>query len=439
MKYLLAAICALSLSIAAFGADKIPPVYSIPPNEVLPGVQAVAALANKDLGYGTKLSKFPEAWEKNSKSKGKGIKVAVLDTGCDVNHVWIKDNVRGTYNAINKSKNVADGNGHGTHCCGTVVECCPEVELYVVKVLSDGGSGSVVDIAHGIDYATRIFKVDVISMSIGGDQSDTFMPPEITKANAAGVIVLAAAGNAGPAQNTDGYPARYPECISIAACDVNSAIANFSSRGKSVFATFPGVDVWSAAPGNKKVAMSGTSMACPHAAAAAVVWCSTTSVEASKRPLAFRDALRMSCKHPTTRSTVDGYGISDVSKLVGDSTPEQPGKNGYDECMAAVKKGRVVTLNHDGFYDCEFSSYSRDSRLKHLVPGVYVCFLDMQTNTPMMIKVLPVAITAPAQSSQPRVFNPITPQPIFPRITQPSFGPGGCQQPAWSIPGFRFR
>jgi hypothetical protein len=437
MKRLLSLI-AVAIVFSPVHAGDLPPVFSLPPNEKVPGVNAVGILGNKDLGYGTKLAKFPEAIKKNSKASGKGVKVAVLDTGADVNHVWIKANVKGTYNAINKTRDVSDGNGHGTHCCGTITECTPDVELYVVKVLSDGGSGSVVDIAHGIDYATTQFKVDVISMSLGGGSPDSYMPPAINRAVAAGVLVIVAAGNDGPGANTDGYPARYPGVFSIAACNSASKIADFSSRGVSVFSTFPGVDIWSAAPGNKKVPMSGTSMACPHAASAAVSWCACATTEKKARPAAFGTALRNASSRPQSRRTDDGYGIGDVSKMVSEeSGAEPPNEYGYDACMIAVKKGKVVTLNNGTFYECDYTADRSEDRWKSIPFGVYVCYLN--GDRPEMIRVLPTSIMAPAKA-QPTIPQVVQPsyQPVFPRLA-PGCGPGGCPQPAWNVPGFRFR
>jgi len=312
-----------NIPVAVPAADPdLPPVYSLPPDEVVqPGTLAEVKNAARELGYGPKVVKAPEAWAKNSKAKGAGIKIAVLDTGADVNHPWIKDNIKGTYNAINKTRDVKDGNNHGTHVAGTIVEAAPEVELYIIKVLSDRGSGSVVDIAHGIDYAVSVFKVDIISMSLGGGSPDSYMPPAIQRAEEAGVLVICAAGNEGPGANTDGWPARYAHVISVGATDENNRIANFSSRGISLYTACPGVNIVSSLPNNRSGSMSGTSMATPLNAAGAAIWCATNDVPKVRRPDAYRLALKNAGTHPQTRSTTDGYGIPNFTSLVPGGTP----------------------------------------------------------------------------------------------------------------------
>lgn len=303
----------------------IPPELSLPPNEFIPQVKAdVEINAARDIGYGAKVVKAPEAWQKNTKARGAKIRVAVLDTGCQVDHPWLKDRIVGSYNAIRKTRDVTDGHGHGTHCNGIVAESLPDCELFPIKVLSDSGSGSVVDIAHGIDYAVSEAKADVISLSLGGGGSDSYIPPAFARAEAAGVIISCAAGNEGPNPNTDGYPARYPQAISVAATDENNRVANFSSRGASVFVATPGVNIVSSLPGNKSGKMSGTSMATPLHSALAGIWCATNDVAKTARPAAYRIALKMACQHSTDRTTSDGYGIPDATKLFAGGTPTDP-------------------------------------------------------------------------------------------------------------------
>jgi subtilisin len=88
-----------------------------------------------------------------------------------------------------------------------------------------------------------------------------------------GLLLVAAAGNSGPAPNTVGVPGRYKNVIAVSAIDSANVIASFSSRGPEVEICAPGVNVLSTIPGGGYGTKSGTSMACPHVAgAAAVVW-----------------------------------------------------------------------------------------------------------------------------------------------------------------------
>lgn len=306
-------------------AAGLPPVYSLPPDEVVHPGSLAEAKAERAIDYGPKLCKVPEAWAKNSKAKGKGVKVAVLDTGCDVKHKWIAANVKGTYNAINKTRDVTDRQGHGTHCAGTVLEALPECDIYVVKVLGDNGAGSVVDIAHGIDYAVQTWNVDVISLSLGGSSADSYIPAAFKRGNEAGTLFCVAAGNEGPRDNTDGYPARYvPPSLSTAACNERGEITNFSSRGASVVTNTPGFMILSALPGDRQGRMSGTSMATPLHSAIAGAWVATNDMPRKERPAKYREALRLACSHPDTRNNAEGYGLPDATKLVPAGSPEVP-------------------------------------------------------------------------------------------------------------------
>jgi subtilisin len=217
-------------------------------------------------------------------SRGRGINVAVLDTGIDWNHADLRPNVRGAVSFV-PNQTAMDGNGHGTHCAGTigavmngagVVGVAPEVSLYGVKVLANNGSGQYSWIIAGINWAIQN-RMQIVSMSLGGGSAPTALETVCNAAFNAGLLVIAAAGNAGPptgGQPTSvGFPGRYRNVIAVSAIDSNNLIAGFSSRGPEVEICAPGVQVLSTAPGGGYQQLSGTSMACPHVAgAAAVVW-----------------------------------------------------------------------------------------------------------------------------------------------------------------------
>ena len=407
----------------------LPPVYQLPPDEV-PQIGTLAEVKSevaREVGYGAKVVKAPEAWAKNAKAKGKGIRVAVLDTGCDVNHPWLKANIKGTYNAIAKTRDVTDRHGHGTHCIGTVVEAAPEVEIYVVKVLSDSGSGSVVDIAHGIDYAVKEFKVDVVSLSLGGGSPDSYMPPAIQRGEEAGTIFSCAAGNEGPGANTDGYPARYAHCISVAATNEQDKVANFSSRGISVYTATPGVNIVSSLPNNRSGQMSGTSMACPLHAAGCAIWCATNDVEKKKRPDAYRLALKNAGRHPEKRNTDDGYGIPDYTKLAPAS-----GENPPPVDPPAPGKPFTVTL--------KLSDLSQAKQAELAAAGIDTLSLTLggagpvvQPPTPMPPPPPVVDPPIPAPAPAPGCVGGQCPtyQPTQQRPQQPT----GSQQPTGWYPG----
>ena len=220
---------------------------------------------------------------------GKGIRVAVLDTGFDAGH---PDFVGRTVTRASfiTGQTADDGHGHGTHCIGTA--CGPrkpqrlpaygiasEAEIYAGKVLSNQGSGADGGILSGIDWAIRN-KCTVISMSLGAPVAanaafSTVYEMVAQRALAAGSLIVAAAGNESsrPGRIAPvGHPANCPSIIAVAALDSKLGIAPFSSGGMNVSGgqvdiAAPGVAVISTAPRPRLYAtMSGTSMATPHVA-----------------------------------------------------------------------------------------------------------------------------------------------------------------------------
>ncbi|MET9626982.1 S8 family serine peptidase [Lentzea sp. NPDC006480] len=228
-----------------------------------------------------------------STATGKGVKIAVLDTGFEKNHPDFAGRTITTKSFIT-GEDVQDGHGHGTHCIGTSAgprkpATAPgygiayEAEIFAGKVLSNAGSGSDGGILAGIDWAVAN-GCAVISMSLGADVAPGTPASQIyetvaQRAMAKGTLIIAAAGNASnrPAKVAPvGHPARCPSIIAVAAIDVNRAIAFFSSgtvdKIGQVDVAGPGVDVYSSFKLPEKYArLRGTSMATPHAAGVAVL------------------------------------------------------------------------------------------------------------------------------------------------------------------------
>lgn len=229
---------------------------------------------------GVELIQAPEIWEK---TKGKGITIAILDTGCDSSHPDLKDRVIGGRN-FTKDDNgdqtiYRDYNGHGTHVAGTiaatandsgVIGVSPEANLLILKVLDKDGSGQYEWIINGINYAIEQ-KVDIISMSLGGPEDVSELHAAIKKAVDNRILVVCAAGNEGDGRDsTDelSYPAAYNEVISVGATSLDRRISDFSNSNNEVDLVAPGEDILSTFPDGKYAKLSGTSMATPHVSGA---------------------------------------------------------------------------------------------------------------------------------------------------------------------------
>ena len=246
----------------------------------------------------------PEAWQTHTgrtQAQG-GPLIAVIDTGIDYNHpdlaanMWVNpgeiagdgidndgngviDDVHG-YNAFADNGDPMDGQGHGTHCAGTiaavgnngegVVGVNQNANLMAVKIFSDEGATDSAAIIRGLQYATKM-GARITSNSWGGPLPDSGIREAFEQSSSA--LHLVAAGNSG--YNNDwlpSFPANYAldNIVAVAATDHNDNLADFSQYGRrNVDLGAPGVDILSTVPGGNYATYSGTSMATPHVSGAA--------------------------------------------------------------------------------------------------------------------------------------------------------------------------
>jgi subtilisin family serine protease len=239
-----------------------------------------------------------------SRFSGRGVRVAVLDTGLDLAHPDFGGRAINSRSFIT-GQAVQDGNGHGTHCVGTSLGAKTPLtgvrryggafrgEMFAGKVLSDSGSGADNGILAGINWAITN-QCRVVSMSLGApvQPGDPFSPVYEAVAQRAlrsnpGTLIVAAAGNSSRLPNglrrvppnPVSRPANCPTIMAVAALDANLGIAPFSDgginpNGGGVDIAGPGASVFSSFPVNrgKHAFLSGTSMATPHVAGIAAMW-----------------------------------------------------------------------------------------------------------------------------------------------------------------------
>jgi len=212
---------------------------------------------------------------------GTGVKVAIIDSGVYYTHPDLTanfDNENLGYDFVNDDDDPMDDAGHGTHVAGTVaaedngvgvVGVAPGASLYAYKVLNASGSGDYSDIIAAMQQCVAD-GIQVANLSLGssGDPGET-VKAAFDNAEAAGVVIVAAAGNSGNRRGTRDkviYPARYESCIAVAATDSSDYRAYFSSTGPDVEISAPGVSINSTLLGGGYGYKSGTSMASPHVA-----------------------------------------------------------------------------------------------------------------------------------------------------------------------------
>lgn len=226
-----------------------------------------------------------------SAASGRGIKVAVLDTGMNVDHPDFADRMIVTRSFVPGEK-VDDGHGHGTHCIGTA--CGPRVpgqlprygiafdaEIHAGKVLSNRGSGDDGGILAGIEWALES-GCQVVSMSLGavappGTPFSKIFEAVALRVLKRGALIVAAAGNNRQQQPPGevNHPANCPSIMAVGAIDAMGNLAVFSGTsgptGKVDIAG-PGVAVHSSWPMPIRYrTISGTSMATPHVAGIAAL------------------------------------------------------------------------------------------------------------------------------------------------------------------------
>ncbi len=246
------------------GQGKKPPDEEPPsePTQVLPwGVDRIDAEYAHDAGY-----------------TGEGVNIGIIDTGIDIDHPDL--DVDGGINFVPSGKGPPwartinpgaydDDNGHGTHCAGIVaaldneigvIGVAPGANLWAVKALDSSGSGYVSDIIAAIEWAVQN-GMQIVNMSLSADVHVQALKDECDVASAAGVLLVAAAGNDG---STVDYPAAYDSVIAVSATDSSDSIPYWSNFGPEIDIAAPGVAIYSTYKGGGYDTLSGTSMACPH-------------------------------------------------------------------------------------------------------------------------------------------------------------------------------
>ncbi|MBN1854127.1 MAG: S8 family serine peptidase [Pirellulales bacterium] len=276
-----------------FDLNETPPSESLPiPSTPFPDV----AYFGDESDWNLNAVSAPEVWAQGY--TGDGVVVAIVDTGIDLDHsdladnIWINDDeilgdgidndangfiddVYGWDFASNDNM-PADSNGHGTHVAGTIVAAnngygatgvAYEATVMAVQVLGADGSGSSSDVADGIYYAVDN-GADIINLSLGGGFSNIIYAA-LQYAATHSVLVVAAAGNDG--ESSPNYPAihsaQLTNVLSVGAFSQSDEIANFSNlvgSSGAVQVDAPGVQIYSTYLGGHYAVLSGTSMAAAH-------------------------------------------------------------------------------------------------------------------------------------------------------------------------------
>lgn len=246
----------------------LPPFIVNDVNVVMPQSQTV--------DWGHSVLKIPQLHQMGL--TGRGIRIAVIDTGVDHKHPDLQgalelDTDGQPFNVTSEA--FAAAHGHGTGVAGIIgarnnqtgiLGVGYESTILPIKAMRENGGGSLNEIAAGV-YKSIELGADIINLSLGTTSNSAILRGAIHQAAKKGIIVVCSAGNAGQ-DNSVVYPARYEVCYAIGATNQNNQVSSFSSRGWEVDVAAPGERVLTAWRNHSYSRVSGTSFAAPYVAGA---------------------------------------------------------------------------------------------------------------------------------------------------------------------------
>lgn len=295
----------------------------------------------------------PNAWNKNL--TGKGIGVAVIDTGV-YPHADLSGRIKAFKDFVSNKTAAYDDNGHGTHVSGDIASngtlykgTAPGASIIGVKVLNSLGSGSLSTVIEGIQWCIENkdnLGIRVINMSLGSTATETDKNDPVCQAVEEawrnGIVVCVAAGNEGPEPGTISSPGIDREIITIGAIDDKNSlnfndyvVADFSSRGPSIDGIVkpdvvsPGTNIISlrspnstidkqnksARVGTGYITLSGTSMATPICAGVVAL---ILEADSSLTPAAVKDILKKTARplQNVNDENIQGKGLIDADAAI---------------------------------------------------------------------------------------------------------------------------
>lgn len=309
------------------------------PNILTVEKDQIISIQQQRTDWGIEKINTQPSWHSNL--TGKGVKVAVIDSGIDLNHQDL--DVAGGESFVSYTSSYHDDNGHGTHVAGIIgalnntfgtVGVAYDASVYAVKVLDSEGLGYLSDIITGINWAIEN-DMDMINLSLGSNQHSEALKYVVDKAYQHGILVVSSSGNFGGSMSIDnvGYPARYESVIAVGAIDTNLNLADFSSTGKALEVVAPGVDILSTYSGNQYNKISGTSMAAPYVTGnlALLKQANPTATVKDLRTLLQKNALDLG---HLGRDTLYGHGFIQSS-----SNYSIHGRNRYETSVMISQNG----------------------------------------------------------------------------------------------------
>ncbi|WLR51757.1 S8 family peptidase [Bacillus tianshenii] len=215
--------------------------------------------------WGLKVSKIKEAHERGY--SGKGVKIAVVDTGIDRSHPDI--DLSGGASFVDYTADYQDDQGHGTYVAGLiaanhndigVLGIAPDAEIYGLKANDSQRKGPIANFVNAVNWAIE-HNMDIIHFSWSTDEYSSELEAALKRAYKHNILIVGSAGNT---QSGVRYPAKFPYVIAVSAIAPNLQKAGFSNFGPEIEFTAPGTGMYSLNTNQSYARTSGTSLAAPH-------------------------------------------------------------------------------------------------------------------------------------------------------------------------------
>ena len=252
-------------------------------------------------------------------TSGDDVLVAVIDSKIDTKHPDLTGVVADEYDVVGSP---AIAHSHGTAMAGAIAArskltgVAPKVKLLAVRAFSGSGESAestTFNILKSVDWAASK-NARIINMSFAGPPDD-LLREMLAKANARGIVLIAAVGNAGP-RSPPLYPAADAGVIGVTATDVDDKLMAQANRGPQVAVAAPGVEILAVAPDGKYQVTSGTSIAAAHASGVAALLLAS---KPNLTPAQVRASLtRAATRIPGKRNEV-GAGVIDALAVINPS------------------------------------------------------------------------------------------------------------------------
>jgi subtilisin family serine protease len=214
--------------------------------------------------YANAILRLPQA---HTLARGANVTIAVIDSGIDVKHPELANAIADNFDALGSKEGP---HVHGTGIAGAIVSharlmgSAPEARILAIRAFGaapNGAESTSYVILKGLDYAAA-HGAQIVNMSFAGPK-DALIERCIAATVAKGIVMIAAAGNAGP-KSPPLYPAANPNVIAVTATDAQDRLFAASNRGSHIVISAPGVDIFLPAPDEKYQMTSGTSFSAAY-------------------------------------------------------------------------------------------------------------------------------------------------------------------------------